>query len=557
MLRQLTLRDFVLVSELELDFHAGFTVLTGETGAGKSILIDALQLAMGGRGDAAVVREGQSRAEVCASFEIQSQPGLARWLDEAGFEHGHEELLLRRVIDLQGKSRAWINGSPATMTQLREAGAFLIDIHGQHAWQSLMKADRVRSLLDAYGRIDVSPLQAVWRTWQEAQQRLDAAQRHAAGAQQEHERLTWQISELEKLSPQEGEWDTLSAEHERLSHAHMLIESAQMASHTVNGEDHGITQQLAQVAAALEKAASIDPHLADILKVLHDANALLEDAGHSLNSWLRHTDLDPERLEVLDARMGSWVSLARRYRCPPQELAQLLEKWKQELMALEAGADIETLQAHAAHAKKAFLDVAASISAKRRQAASALALSITKAMQGLGMTGGRFDVEVSPLAEPQSSGIDRIEFLVAGHAGATPRPVGKVASGGELSRLALAISVTTSQLGHTPTLIFDEVDSGIGGSVAQTVGELMRQLGLDRQVLAVTHLPQVAAYAHQHLVVSKQGASKDGVAMSQVLPVEGEGRVKEIARMLGGDAKSKAGLAHAREMLGAVDDAMH
>lgn len=551
MLRQLTLRNFVLVSELELAFQAGFTVLTGETGAGKSILVDALQLALGARGEASVVREGQSRAEISTTFSTEHLPKLHQWLVNAGLDNAgnaDDELLLRRTIDNQGKSRAWINGSPVTITQLRELGSFLVDIHGQHAWQSLTQPASVRELLDAYGTIDTSTLPPLWQRWQQAKQALEAAQSHLQDAERERERLLWQIGEVDKLAPQAGEWEEINSEHERLSHAQMLLDSAQAASSALGEESGNASDQIRHVISSLEKAAAIDPELANVLAVLQDAHALVQDANHSLNGWLRHTDLDPERLAELDTRMGSWLSLARRYRRSPENLPELLQSWKQELAELQASTDIETLKKTTEQHHKKWLKAAQEVSVQRHKAAPTLSHAITQAMQGLGMKGGSFKVEINTLDEPQTSGLDHIEFLVAGHAGATPRPVGKVASGGELSRLALAIAVCTSQLGHTPTLIFDEIDSGIGGSVAQTVGQLMQQLGQDRQVLSVTHLPQVAACAHHHLVVSKQTSAQHKTTTSQVAPVDAQIRIAEIARMLGSD-NSPAGLAHAQEML--------
>ncbi|MGL4666351.1 MAG: DNA repair protein RecN [Saezia sp.] len=553
MLRQLSLRNFVLVTQLELDFQKGFTVLTGETGAGKSILIDALQLALGSRGDAHVVREGQERAEISATFDMHN-PALTQWLEEAGFQDNGDELLLRRTIDTQGKSRAWINGSSATISQLRELSEFLVDIHGQHAWQGLTKANRVRELLDAYGKIDTNRLQPLWDEWQNAEKKLHQAKQQLERSQTEHERLSWQLSEIEKLSPQKDEWDELNTEHERLSHAQLLIDSAQTARDALSESDRSATDQINHAISTLEKAASIDSSLADIVGILKDAAALVEDSRHSLSNWLRHTDLDPQRLEELDTRMSLWMSLARRYRRKPEELFDLYQQWKVELSALESGSDIDALEAICEKTKQAWYALAQQISKQRLQVAPQLSLAITTAMQSLGMQGGRFEASVTPLEMPQSSGLEQIEFLVAGHAGTTPKPVAKVASGGELSRLALAIAVTTSQLGYTPTLIFDEIDVGIGGAVAQTVGHLMQQLGLDKQVLAVTHLAQVAAYANQHLVVSKQTSEQTDhmVTSSIVHPVSEQPRIIEIARMLSGGAHSQASLAHATEMLDAA-----
>lgn len=544
MLRRIALKDFVIVSELDVELDAGFTVLTGETGAGKSILIDALQLALGSRGDAGVVREGAARTEITAMFD--SPPGLSAWLDEAGFEAG-DELLLRRTIDAQGKSRAWINGSAATVAQLKAAGEHLVDIHGQHAWQSLTRQDAVRALLDAYGGCDLKPLAAAWAAWRAAQQRLDEARATQADLSRERERLQWQIGELDKLAPGADEWDELDAEHRRLSHAQALIDAAQGALDAVSEGEGSADELTARAIEGLEGVAEYDTSLGDVIEVLRSAQAQLQDAAHSLHGYLRHGDLDPDRLQELDERLSAWMSLARRYRRPPQELPAMLQGWKAELRQLDAAADLESLEHAATAARKGFDAVARAVSQARRQAAPRLAAAVTQAMQSLGMGGGRFEVALQPLDAPQSFGAESVEFLVAGHAGSTPRPLAKVASGGELSRIALAIAVTTSRLGEAATLIFDEVDSGVGGAVADTVGRLMKQLGRDRQVMAVTHLPQVAACADHHLVVSK--ASRAGVTTSGLRPVAGEQRVAEIARMLGGQQLSGTSFAHAQEML--------
>jgi DNA repair protein RecN (Recombination protein N) len=544
MLRRLALRDFVIVTSLEVELGEGFSVLTGETGAGKSILVDALQLALGSRGDAGVVREGAARAEITAEFDMN--PAFAPWLEAAGFER-EDVLLLRRTLDAQGKSRAWINGSPATVTQLRELGEQLVDIHGQHAWQSLTRADSVRSLLDAYAGCDTGAMVAAWGAWRTAKQRLDEARGKQADLERERERLQWQIGELDKLAPGADEWAELNGEHQRLAHAQAILDAARLALNAVSEAEGSADELTAQAVDALQPVSAYDPALASALEVLQGVQAQLQDAAHSLNAALRHTDLEPERLQALDERLAAWMSLARRYRRQPEELPATLEAWRGELQALEAASDLEALERAAAAAYAGYDNEAKSVSSQRRVAAPKLAQSVTAAMQQLGMAGGRFEVALSVLAEPQSHGLESAEFLVAGHEGSTPRPLGKVASGGELSRIALAIAVTTSELGEAGTLIFGEIDSGVGGAVAETVGRLMKQLGRDRQVMAVTHLPQVAACADHHHVVSK--TSHAGSTTSDVVPVQGEARVAEIARMLGGQQLSGASLAHAKEML--------
>ena len=550
-LTHITLRDFVIVHELALDLRTGFSVLTGETGAGKSILIDALQLALGTRAEASVVREGASRCEVCAEFE--PTPRIQAWLEEAGFE-ANANLLLRRTVDTAGKSRAWINGSPATASQLRELGEQLLDIHGQHAWQSLTRPDAVRGLLDAYAGTDIRPLKAAWQAWRQAQQALADAQQAQSTLANERERLAWQIGEVDKLNPQEDEWQDLSTQHSRLANAQALIDGANQSTVLLEGGDSdsegGALRQLSRAIQTLQSLGQYEPEFKALAEVLVSAQAQAEDVAHSLHSYLRKTDLDPQHLAQLDERIGLWLSLARRYKKTPAELPLSLQAWRQELAQLDAAADLDSLQKAEQAAHKACLQTAKAVSQQRQKAAKPLAQAVSSAMQQLGMQGGRFEVQLQTLNAPAQHGLEEVSFLVAGHEGSTPRPVGKVASGGELSRIALAIAVTTSELGEAGTLIFDEVDSGVGGAVAETVGRLMKQLGLFRQVLAVTHLPQVAACADHHLLVSKAAAK--GQVSSQVRVVNGEERVSEIARMLGGEKLSATTLAHAREMLGAA-----
>jgi DNA repair protein RecN (Recombination protein N) len=543
-LKRIALRDFVIVRELDLELADGFSVLTGETGAGKSILVDALQLALGARAESAVVREGAARTEISAEFDLP--PALLPWLEEAGFEAG-DSLLLRRSIDAQGKSRAWINGSPATATQLREVGEHLVDIHGQHAWQSLTRPASVRALLDGYAGLDTDRLASLWSSWRAAQKTLADAHGAQDSLQRERERLSWQIGEVDKLAPGADEWEGLNASHTRLSHAQALLDAAQSAQQLLDGEEGGAREGLAHALEALRNQEHLEPQFRDIGEVLASSLAQMEDAAHSLQAYLRKTDLDPQRLSELDERMSSWLSLARRYKRTPPELPGLLASWKDELKKLDAAADLAGLEAAEKKEQDAFLAEARALAKARAKAAPQLSKAVTQAMQGLGMQGGRFEVALEKLETPTAFGLEEVSFLVAGHAGSTPRPVGKVASGGELSRIALAIAVTTSRIGEAQTLIFDEVDSGVGGAVAETVGRLMKQLGRDRQVLAVTHLPQVAACADHHLVVAKQ--AQGGSVASSVTPVEGEKRVAEVARMLGGERLSGTTLAHAKEML--------
>ncbi len=543
-LRRVSLRDFVIVSQLELDLSTGFTVLTGETGAGKSILIDALQLALGARADTGLIREGASRTEV--SVEFDRTAAMDPWLEQAGVE-ATDTVLLKRQVDLQGKSRAWINGSPATATQLRELGDLAVDIHGQHAWQSLTRPEAVRGLLDAYAGVDLKPLQVAWSQWRLAQQTLAQARSAQDSLQTERERLSWQIGELAKLAPQADEWDELNAQHTRLAHAQTLLDAAQQAQAALEDEEHGALQHLSQALDVLRTNEHLEQQFKPLADLLGAMLSQGQDAAHSLRSYQRHTELDPQGLAQLDERLSLWVSLARRYKRTPEELPALLQSWREQLQHLDASADLAALELAEATAQQSYRATASQVSAARANSAPRLAQTITAAMQELGMQGGRFAVHLEALDQASASGMEAVGFLVAGHAGSTPRPVGKVASGGELSRIALAIAVTTSQLGTAQTLIFDEVDAGVGGAVAQTVGRLMRQLGRDRQVLAVTHLAQVAACADAHCVVAKQANAQGST--SSVTPVTDEARVNEVARMLGGAQITAATLAHSREML--------
>jgi DNA repair protein RecN (Recombination protein N) len=556
MLRRLSLKDFVIVDALELEFGAGFSVLTGETGAGKSILIDALQLALGARAEGGVVREGCARSEITAEFD--SPTSLAGWLDEAGFAVD-EMLLLRRVVDAQGKSRAFVNGSAATLTQLREVADHLIDIHGQHAWQSLTRPAAVRALLDEQAGIDVSPVAAAHAAWAQATAALASARERQGELDTERERLAWQLAEVERLSPSDDEWHALTAEHGRLSHAQALMTASQQALEDVSEGELNALKIVARAAGALREVADYDASLAPVIEALDGAELQLQDAAHTLSSYLNRADLDPQRLAELDDRMSAWMSLARRFRRSPEDLATLWGEWKTALAALDAAADLAGLQKKVDDALARWRAEAKRVSARRAVAAPLMAGRITEAMQQLGMAGGRFDVALVAQEQPQSYGAETVEFLVAGHAGSTPRPLAKVASGGELSRLALAIAVTAAQSSVAAsegpratsatvgTLIFDEIDAGVGGTVADSVGRLMKRLGRHVQVMAVTHLPQVAACGDHHFVVAKR--SIGGNTTSQVTPLAGEARVAEVARMLGGERSSGTSLAHAQELI--------
>ncbi|GAA4327817.1 DNA repair protein RecN [Pigmentiphaga soli] len=545
MLRALHIRDFVIVDRTEVEFGPGFTVFSGETGAGKSILIDALALALGERADASVLREGAERAEVSAVFDVP--PDLRDWL--AQHELDTESLVLRRLVDGQGRSKGFVNGVPATLTQLRELGEKLVDIHGQHAHQSLLKADSQRELLDGHGGHGElrRAVAEAWRAWRDVARRLEAVERDAESLQQERERLQWQADELGRLGLAAGEWDTLQAEHSRLAHAQSLIDGSAQALAALEDSDDAAYGRLAAAAHRIGQLAGHDAALAPVAESLESARIALQEAISDLNSYQNRLELDPRRLQEVEQRMQAVFDTARKFRLQPEELPQRLEELQARLDTLQDASDLQALRARADAARKAYDGAAAALSRARRKAARSLAETVTQAMQTLAMGGGRFEIELGP-AEPGPAGADAIEFRVAGHAGATPRALAKVASGGELARISLALSVIASRAARVPTLIFDEVDSGVGGAVAEVVGRLLRELGSLHQVLCVTHLPQVAACGNVHFRVGKE--QRDGRAVSTVAPLDRGGRVDEIARMLGGIEITPTTRKHAREMLG-------
>lgn len=553
MLHTLSIRDFVIVDTIELEFSAGFSVLTGETGAGKSILIDALTLALGGRGDASVVREGAAKADITADFSV-SEVAQA-WLVANEFANDDGGALLRRVIDNAGRSKAYINGIPATAAQLRELGDMLVDIHGQHAHQSLLKSEAQRALLDgqatareAGAEQDARQVAALHKRWRALVRQREEFETNAANVLYERERLEWQVGELEKLAAKPGEWTEITNEHSRLSHAASLLEGAQEALSLISeSEDHPIVSQLSGLNQKLGKLVSVDAELQPIVDLIESSRIQLQEAVYALNNYLDRVELDPERLHQLDARMEAMHSTARKFRVTPEELPEEHAKLSEKLQHLADASDIEGLLRQEAKIESEYRAVAERLSATRRAAALELGHAVTRAMQELSMTGGSFEIALNP-CEPAAHGLEQVEFLVAGHAGTAPRSLAKVASGGELARIALAISVITSHATTTPTLIFDEVDSGIGGAVAEVVGRLLKRLGQGRQVLCVTHLPQVASQANQHFQVAKSTLD-NGKTASRIDMLDAKARVEEVARMLGGLEITATTRKHARELL--------
>lgn len=551
MLLCLSIRNFVIVESLDLEFGPGFSVLTGETGAGKSILIDALLLALGERAEADVVREGAARAEIGAEFRIGE--AARDWIaaqELAGEDAGL--VLLRRTVDAGGRSRAFINGSAVTLAQLRELGELLVDVHGQHAHQSLLKGGSQQRLLDEHGGLAAAAREVAQRfaELRRVGRARAAAEAMAGSAQAEADRLRWTVEELDELAPQPGEWETVEAEHRRLSHAAGLLEGAQAAVEALGEGDAAALERIDTMLARLQSLAQYDARLTAVLESLGAARAQLDDAVRELNRYLGQADLDGGRLAQVEARVSALHTAARKLRSTPAELPALLADAQARLAALSAASDLEALRSQESAALDRYTEAARTLSKARVKAARQMATEVSRAMQDLSMAGGRFEVNLVPLAdgEAAATGAERVEFLVAGHAGVAAKPLAKVASGGELARISLAIAVIAASATPVGTLIFDEVDAGIGGAVAETVGRLLRQLGQQRQVLCVTHLPQVAACGDAHLVVSKAAAA-DGRPVSQIRPLDRKSRVDEIARMLGGIEITETTRKHARELL--------
>lgn len=545
MLRTLHIRDFVIVEQTEIHFGPGFTVFSGETGAGKSILIDALALALGERGDVSVLREGAARADITAVFD--TPPALRAWLAEREID-ADDELALRRVIDAQGRSRAYINGTPATVAQLRELGDSLVDIHGQHAHQSLMRPEAQRDLLDAHGghgELRQGVAQA-WKQWRALARQLELAEKDAAGLAAERERLQWQVDELDRLGLAPDEWDALQSEHTRLSHSQSLLDGATQILDALDGEGDSAHHRLTAANQRIQQMLRHDTGLQGIYDELESARIAISEAVSDLNNYVSRVDLDPRRLADVEARLSAVFETARKFRTEPEALCALRDSLHAELSALQAAADIDALRAQALAAQTQYDAAAAKLTTARRKVAKDLGKQVTLAMQTLAMQGGKFEPTLAASA-PSAHGNEHVEFLVAGHAGTTPRPLAKVASGGELSRISLALSVIASRAARVPTLIFDEVDSGVGGAVAEAVGKLLRELGERHQVLCVTHLPQVAACGNNQFLVSK--TESRGTTRSRIEELDDGARVEEIARMLGGIKLTATTREHAREML--------
>ena len=547
MLRALEIRDFVIVETASIELEKGFSVLTGETGAGKSILVDAIELLVGGRADAGVVREGAERAELSAEFEIDKDDFLNRWMADHELTGDPGRALLRRTIDRSGRTRCFINGHSATLAQLKEAGELVVDIHGQHAHQSLLRAAAQRDLVDAHAEALALARETAeaFRDCKRLEAVADEAQKNFAVREAERAELGEKVRELKKLGLREGEWELVTAEHARLAHGSSLLAGTQSSLEALTEAEGAALAQLAAVASRLRALSEHDGKLSPIAELLESAEAQTAEAVRELRHYASRIDLDPEALRGSEARMEALHAAARKHRIRPQELGARLAELEKRLAELELAVDPEALRREVAAARALYQDCAAKLTSCRQAAAESLSKAVSAAMQQLAMDGGRFRVALKKTEEPAAYGAEEIEFQVASHPSLPLRPLAKVASGGELSRISLAVQMVAAKASPVPTLVFDEVDSGIGGAVADTIGRALRKLGKERQVLCVTHLPQVAARGHQHFSVHKASTrTRVGVRVAALDQAE---RIAELARMLGGSESTAR--KHAAELL--------
>ena len=548
MLQSLSIRDFVIVDQLDLDFSSGLTVLTGETGAGKSILIDALSLALGARAESGMIRQGCEKTEISVCFRVQAHYGILRWLEDNAIELDQGELIFRRVLYQDGRSRAFLNGQSVTLQQLKEIGEELVDIYSQNAHHSLLKLATQRDILDDYaGATELAKSTAqLYQAWHQLREQREKMEQSTEQYQHELALLRDQCRELKQLNFTVAEWESLQQEHYRLSNAAELMSGCELILDTLSESDVAAMRQLNLARQQLQKMREIDPAFNEAYDTLQSGVIQVEESGRLVKRYLQQADLDPEKLAEVDARLQAVHATARKYRVRPEGLPELLVDSEQRMQELSAYADDGELKKREQAAEQAYLAAAQQLSDLRQQAAPKLSQQITTHMQAMALAGGQFQVALNTQT-PAASGLEQVEFLVAGHAGAEPRALNKVASGGELSRISLAIRVATAAQTQVQTMIFDEVDVGIGGGVAEIVGKLLRQLSASRQALVITHLPQVAAQGQHHLKVSKHSAQ--GATLSQIQALSEAERVEELARMLGGVEITDTTRRHAQEML--------
>jgi DNA repair protein RecN (Recombination protein N) len=552
-LTHLNIRNYALIEQLELDFTPGLTVLTGETGAGKSILIGALGLALGERADSGVIRQDAERAEVAATVTVEGNEAAQRWLREQDLDNG-EECVLRRIVAGDGRSRAFINGSTVPLSSLRALGMLLIDIHGQHEHHSLLEREQQNQLLDGYARHPglLAEVEACYRDWRRLGGEIEETEAIIAGNGGELELQRYQAAELDALDLRADELQGLNEEHRRLANAGQLIEACRIGLSALHDEEDTIGDRINRLISVLRAGEAAEPGLAMAVRLLESATVQLDEAASELRASLQRLDLDPERLQQIDRRLAAIHELARKHRVPAAELPALRTRLRERLQAAEgADARLGELRRALAEAEGAWRKAAAALGASRAKAAKRLGQAVSKEMHKLGMPEGKFAVELESRPGILPGGSERALFQVSANPQQPPRPLAKVASGGELSRIGLAIQMITAEQTGVPSMVFDEVDVGIGGRVAEIVGQGLRALGAARQVLCITHLPQVAALGHRHLQISKR--VQGGKAMVGVVPLSREERGEEIARMLGGVEISAKTRAHAEEMISRVE----
>ena len=552
MLQALSIQNFVIVEQLDLEFSQGFTTLTGETGAGKSILIDALSLALGARNDGEVVRKGCDKADISVTVGIQDNQSAQLWLSDNELEAA-DDLILRRVIYSDGRSRGFINGAAATVGQLKELGEYLVDIYSQNAHHSLLNVNTQRQILDAFsGSLAlVKQVAEHYKAWHQLYLQQTEIEKNAAAYADELAELRDKLRELTQLNFVAEEWEELQLEHSRLSNSAELIAGVEESLHLVSEGEPDALSMLTHAQQKLLALVALDSQLTEASDTIDSAVIQLQEAARSLNRYLQRDDLDPERLAEVENRIQAVHGVARKYRVRPDELPELLVTWQLRMTQLESFANDGELAKQVTAALESYMQSAKTLSAARQQSAQDLSAKISAEMQRLSLSGGQFQVALES-CEPSANGLEQVAFLVAGHAGVEPRPLNKVASGGELSRISLALHVTTAAQGSVPCMIFDEVDVGIGGGVAEVVGKLLKQLGESRQVLVITHLAQVAAQASQHLQVSK--TQIDGTTLSHIQRLSATERIEEIARMSGGLEITDATRNHAKQMLGLLHE---
>lgn len=553
MLAQLTISNFAIVRELEIDFHSGMTAITGETGAGKSIAIDALGLCLGGRAEADMVRRGASRADLCARFALKDTPAAQRWLEENQLESGRE-CLLRRVISTDGRSRGFINGTAVPLSQLRELGQLLIQIHGQHAHQLLTRPEHQKTLLDGYtGEYALTQLMAGhYRQWHQSCRELAQHQQQSQERAARADLLQYQLKELNEFCPQQGEFEQIDEEYKRLANSGQLLSTCQHALTVMaDGEEANLQSQLYAAKQLVSELVGMDNKLSSVLDMLEEASIQLSEATDELRHYNDRLDLDPNRLFELEQRISRQISLARKHQITPEELPAFYQALLEEQRLLDDSAgSLESLSQTVVEHHQLALETARQLHAARQRSADELTRLITESMHSLSMPHGVFAIDIAfDERHLTAEGADRIEFRVTTNPGQPLQPIAKVASGGELSRIALAIQVITARKMETPALIFDEVDVGISGPTAAVVGKLLRQLGESTQVMCVTHLPQVAGCGHHHFIVCKE---TDGeMTETHMHPLDKRARLQELARLLGGSEVTRNTLANAKELLAA------